>query len=157
MKSKSPSGHVWEYSLQRRKVLEVCEGEKIQCPADTAAFLRSIGLPDKEQEHFLSIVLDVKNQLKGFYTVTIGLIDRAQVHAREVYRQAIIEGASKLIVAHNHPSGDPTPSAEDIACTRDLIAAGKIIGIEIIDHVIIGLPTPSRPRDYLSFREEKLL
>ena len=148
---------VWEYSLTRRKALEIQEGEEAQCPGDIARFLRSLGIQEQEQEHFLTIILDVKRQIKGFFTVTVGLIDRTQVHSREVFRSAIIQGASRVILAHNHPSGDPTPSAQDIACTRDLIAAGKIVGIEVMDHVIIGHPSPSRPRDYLSFREENLM
>ena len=157
MNSKPSSRYVWEYSLTRKRALEIRDGEKAQCPADIAQFLRCLGIQDHEQEHFLTIILDVKHQIKGFFTVSIGLIDRSQVHAREVFRNAILQGASKVILAHNHPSGDPTPSAQDIACTRDIVAAGKIVGIEVMDHVILGLPTPSRPRDYLSFREENLL
>ena len=151
------SRYVWEYSLTRKKTMELRDGEKAQSPADIARFLRGLGIQDREQEHFLTIILDVKHQIRGFYIVTIGLIDRSAVHSREVYRQAIILGASKIILAHTHPSGDPTPSAQDIACTRDLVAAGKIVGIEVLDHVILGLPSASRPRDYLSFREENLL
>jgi len=148
---------VWEYSLTRRKVLKIREGEKAKCPEDIARFLRALGIQNEEQERFLTIVLDVKNTIKGFFTVTVGLIDRAQVHSREVFRTAILQGASRVILAHGHPSGDPTPSAQDIACTRELVAAGKIIGIEVMDHVILGLPSPTRSRDYLSFREENLL
>ena len=157
MSSRPQSRYVWEYSLTRRKALEIREGEKAHSPEDIARVLRSLGLQNEEQEHFLTIILDVKHQIKGFYTVTIGLIDRSQVHSREVFRNAIIQGASRVILTHNHPSGDPTPSAQDIACTRDIVAAGKVIGIEVLDHVIIGRSTASRPRDYLSFREENLL
>ena len=149
--------YVWEYSLTRRKVLEIREGERAEGPTDIACFLRALGIQNEEQEHFLTIILDVKHRIKGFFMVTIGLIDRSQTHAREVFRNAILQGASRVILAHNHPSGDPTPSAQDLACTRDLVAAGKIVGIEVLDHVIIGLPASSRPRDYLSFREENLL
>ena len=94
---------VWEYSLTRRKALEMREGEKAKCPEDIARFLRALEIQNEEQEHFLTIVLDVKNTIKGFFTVTIGLIDRAPVAAREVFRLAILQGASKVIVAHNHP------------------------------------------------------
>ena len=148
---------VWEYSLTRRKALEMREGEKAKCPEDIARFLRALEIQNEEQEHFLTIVLDVKNTIKGFFTVTIGLVDRAPVHAREVFRTAILQGASKVVLAHQHPSGDPTPSAQDIACTREVVAAGKIIGIEVMDHIILGLPSPTRNRDYISFREENLL
>ena len=152
-----PSAVVWEYSLTRRKALELREGETAQTPEDITRFLRGIDLQEKEQEHFLAIILDVKHHIKGFYTVSIGLLDRSQVHAREVFRNAIIQGASRIILAHNHPSGDPTPSAQDISCTRSVVDAGKIVGIEVLDHVVIGLPSPRRPRDYLSFREEGLM
>ena len=148
---------VWEYSLTRRKVMEIREGERTTSPQDIARILRAFGLPDKEQEHFLTIILDTKQHVKGLYTVTIGLVDRSQTHAREVFRTAIMQGASRVILAHNHPSGDPAPSAQDISCTKSLVFAGKIVGIEVLDHIIIGLPNPSRPRDYISFREEGLL
>lgn len=157
MSNQPKSRYVWEYSLTRKKALELREGERAQSPEDIARFLRALGIQNEEQERFLTIILDVKHQIKGFFTVTIGLIDRSQVHAREVFRNAILYGASKVILAHCHPSGDPTPSPQDVACTRNLVAAGKIVGIEVLDHVIIGRSTPSRPRDYLSFREESLL
>lgn len=75
----------------------------------------------------------------------------------KAFRSAIRESCSRIILVHNHPSGDPTPSAQDIACTRELVSAGKIVGIEVLDHVILGRRTLSRPCDYLSFREENLL
>ncbi|MBT5611973.1 MAG: JAB domain-containing protein [Lentisphaerae bacterium] len=148
---------VWEYSLTRRKALEMREGERAKCPEDIARFLRSLEIQNEEQERFLTIILDAKNAIKGFFTVVVGLIDRAPLHAREVFRTAILQGASKVILAHQHPSGDPTPSAQDIACTREVVAAGKIIGIEVMDHIILGLPSSTRSRDYISFREENLL
>ena len=157
MNSKPQTRCVWEYSLTRRKALEIREGVRAESPADIAGFLRSLGLQNEEQEHFLTIILDVKHCIKGFFTVSIGLLDRSQVHAREVFRNAILQGASRVILAHNHPSGDPTPSAQDISCTRDIVAAGKVVGIEVLDHVIIGLPSSTRVCDYLSFREENLL
>ncbi len=154
----NPRSHsVWEYSLTRKRALEVGERERADGPADIARILRAIGLQHEEQEHFLTIMLGARNHVRGFYTVTIGLVDRASVHCREAFRCAVLAGATKVIVAHNHPTGDITPSELDITCTRELVAAGKIIGIEVVDHVIIGLPTASRPRDYLSFREENLL
>ena len=152
-----PSAVVWEYSLTRKKALEIREDETAQRPEDIARFLRGINLQEKEQEHFLAIILDVKHHIKGFYTVSIGLLDRSPVHSREVFRHSIIQGASVIVLAHNHPSGDPTPSAQDISSTRSVVEAGKIVGIEVLDHVIIGLPSPSRTRDYLSFREEGLM
>lgn len=148
---------VWEYTLTRRKALEIREGDRAEAPEDVARFLRALGVQNEEQEHFLTIVLDAKHQIRGFFTVTIGLLDRTQIHAREVFRTAIIQGASRVILAHNHPSGDPTPSAQDIAGTRDMVTASKVVGIDVLDHIVIGLPSPNRVRDYISFREANLM
>ena len=148
---------IWEYTLRRRKVLEFREEDRGGGPREIVNLLTGLGLHEEEQEHFMAVVLDTKHQVKGLYTVTIGLVDQCHVHSREVFRTAIMLGASRMVVAHNHPSGDPTPSAGDIACTRDLAAAGKIIGIEVVDHIIIGWPSEDRPdRMYVSFKEEKL-
>jgi DNA repair protein RadC len=147
---------VWEYSLQRRKTMEMREDQRVEEPAAMAAFLRGLGLPDKEQEYFYVVFLDAKNGIKGYSLVTIGLVDRTQVHAREVFRGAVLQGSSRILLAHNHPSGDCTPSALDIATTRQLVEAGKIVGIEVLDHVIIGQPNATG-RDWLSFREQCLM
>ena len=147
---------VWEYSLQRRKTMELREDQRVNEPAGIAAFLRGLGLADKEQEYFYVVFLDAKNGIKGYSLVTIGLVDRTQVHAREVLRGAVLQGSSRILLAHNHPSGDCTPSALDIATTRQLVEAGKIVGIEVLDHVIIGQPNATG-RDWLSFREQCLM
>jgi DNA repair protein RadC len=149
---------VWEYSIQRRKAmaLEIREEQHLKNPGETAAFLRGLGLAEKEQEHLLVILLNTRNHIRGYSLITIGLVDRTQSHAREVFRCAILQGTTKIILAHNHPSGDPTPSARDIKVTRRLVKAGKIIGIEVMDHVVIGQPNTSGC-DYLSFWEQKLL
>ncbi len=125
-------------------------------PADIAALLRET-MRDLPHEELHVLLVDTKHNLIKDVTVTRGLVDRSQAHAREVYREAIRENCTRIILAHNHPSGDPTPSAEDIATTRDLVAAGKIVGIEVMDHIILGQRTPSRITDYLSFREQNLL
>jgi DNA repair protein RadC len=147
---------VYKYSLQRRKVLEVREECRVSEPAEVAAFVRELGLVENEQEHFLSIMLDAKHAIRGYTLVTIGLVDRTQVHSREVFRSAILQGATKIVLAHNHPSGDYAPSAQDVACTRQLVEAGKIIGIEVLDHVIVGQPNVLG-RDFFSFREQAML
>jgi DNA repair protein RadC len=101
------------------------------------------------------LLLDVKNRLILDATVTMGLVDRSQLHPREVFRAAIQcgGGCTRIILAHGHPSGDATPSAQDMQVTRQLAEAGKILGIEVIDHVIIGRKSLSRERDYVSLRE----
>ena len=85
--------------------------------------------------------------------VTDGTIDTLLVHAREVFKHAIAANASAIVLAHNHPSGDPTPSEADIKVTRDLIRAGQLLKIDVLDHVIIGRTTPERAKDFASLRE----
>jgi DNA repair protein RadC len=128
----------------------------VSCPEDTASILRPI-LQNKKQEEMWAILLNAKNRVEKIYMVTMGLADRSQCHAREMFREAIINNASRIILAHNHPSGDPTPSPQDITMTRSMIEAGKIIGIEVIDHIIMGLKTSERHIDHLSFRNEGLI
>ena len=125
-------------------------------PADAADLLRD-RLRLKQQEEFHVLLLDTRNHLIRDEIVNIGLVDRCQAHAREVFRSAIRETCSRVLLAHNHPSGDPTPSPQDLECTRNLVAAGKVVGIEVMDHVILGERTPDRPRFWLSMKEENLL
>lgn len=129
---------------------------KLESPAAVADLMREHFRP-KKQEEFHALLLDTKHSLLRDECITVGLVDRSQVHAREVFRNAIRESCSRIILTHNHPSGDPTPSAQDISCTKNLVSAGKIVGIQILDHVIIGARTAERPRDYLSMREENLM
>ena len=82
-----------------------------------------------------------------------GTIDTLLVHPREVFKAAIAANAAAVVLAHNHPSGDPTPSEADIKVTRDLIRAGQLLKIEVVDHVIIGRATPERQKDFVSLRE----
>lgn len=145
------------FALARRLAAAVArERPRLQSPAEVADLLRE-DLRGREQEEFHALLLDTRNYLIRDACVTVGLVDRSQVHAREVFRDAIRESCSRLILAHNHPSGDPSPSPQDIDCTRSLAAAGKVVGIEVLDHVVLGARTPSRPRDYVSFREAGLL
>jgi DNA repair protein RadC len=129
---------------------------RVQSPGDVADLLRE-RCRGKTQEEFYVLQLDSRNFMLRHDCVTIGLADRTQVHAREVFRQAIREGCSRLILAHNHPSGDPTPSPQDVECTRNLVQAGKVIGIDVLDHIVLGNCTATRLRDFLSFRESNLL
>lgn len=90
------------------------------------------------QETFSILTLNIKKQVIHERLICIGIADECLVHPREVFRTAIMDGATSIILSHNHPSGDPTPSVADIKITKQLIESGKIIGIEVIDHVIIG-------------------
>lgn len=103
------------------------------------------------QEGFFVITLDVKMKMIDKHLITLGLVDSSLVHPREVFRAAILDNAVCIAIAHNHPSGDPSPSPEDIRITRQLIDAGKVLNISIIDHVIIGRPS------YFSLRENGLV
>jgi DNA repair protein RadC len=86
------------------------------------------------------LFLTTRKRVKGHQLVTIGTMDTLLVHAREVFRTAILTSAAAIVLAHNHPSGDPTPSEADIKVTRDLIRAGQLLKIEVIDHVVMGQP-----------------
>ena len=109
------------------------------------------------QETVFTLLLDTKNKLIGAPVECVrGLLDTCLVHPREIMREAVRQSAAGVILAHNHPSGDPTPSKEDIDITRRLIEAGKILGIPIVDHVIIGRPSDMTP-GYVSLREKSLV
>jgi DNA repair protein RadC len=99
-----------------------------------------------ECECFVVLLLNTRRRLKGHHLVSIGTMDSVLVHAREVFRTAIVTSASAIAMAHNHPSGDPTASESDIKVTRDLIRAGQLLKIEVIDHVIIGANSHSSLR-----------
>lgn len=95
-------------------------------------------LRGKKKEHLLILLLDTRNHVIGITTVSIGSLDSSIVHPREVFKEAISNSAASVILVHNHPSGDPQPSDDDIKITRRLIEVGKIMGIEVLDHVIVG-------------------
>ncbi len=109
----------------------------IKSPQDAANYMME-EMRYLAQEHFYALLLNVKNQVLSKELISVGSINSSIVHPREVFKQAIIKNASSLIVLHNHPSGDPTPSREDIEVTKRLSETGKIIGIEILDHIVIG-------------------
>jgi DNA repair protein RadC len=91
-----------------------------------------------DREQFLAVILDGRNQILGFNLVAVGTLTSALVHPREVFKPAILANAAAIILVHNHPSGDPTPSDEDRVLTRRLKEAGEVIGIRILDHIVIG-------------------
>ena len=109
------------------------------------------------QEAFFVLLLDTKNKVIGSPVECLrGLLDQCPVHPREVMREAVRNSAASVILAHNHPSGDPTPSKEDCDITRRLIEAAKILGIRIVDHVICGRPGEQTP-GFVSLREKNLV
>jgi len=133
--------HLWE-RLQR--------GDVISSPDDTRRFLLA-RLQDYPYEVFACLLLDNRHRVIGFEEVFRGTIDAASVYPREIVKLALLRNAAALIVAHNHPSGDPTPSKQDITLTQQLAAAGKLLGIPLADHVIVAKTT------HFSFRKNKLL
>jgi DNA repair protein RadC len=95
-------------------------------------------LRDLRQEEFHALLLNAQHRVIRDVLVTRGILDAALIHPREVFRAAIVESAAGVILVHNHPSGDPTPSPEDRAVTRQLVSAGDAIGIPVLDHIIVG-------------------
>jgi DNA repair protein RadC len=125
----------------------------VRSPAQVAAVLReeARGL---DRECFWVLLLDVKNRLvKAPVEVSQGLLDTCPAHPREVFREAILGACANVILAHNHPSGDPAPSAEDIRLTRQLVTAGRTVGIPVLDHVILGRRQSPGGEDFASLRE----
>lgn len=125
------------------------EGFKINTPKDIFPHIKHYG--DRKQEHFLCVSINGANEVMNIRVVSIGLVNTTQVHPREVFADPITDRASAVIVAHNHPSGDLTPSKNDISVTQRLINAGNILGIRFLDHVIFNKNT------YLSFKEQSLI
>ena len=126
------------FELSKRLENFSAEAPKItvKSPEDVIKTARS-QLKGKKKEHFLVLCLDTRNHLIKTNTVSIGGLDCSIVHPREVFKDAISSSAASVIFIHNHPSGDPTPSEDDIKMTKRLIEAGEIIGIEVLDHIII--------------------
>jgi DNA repair protein RadC len=104
-------------------------------------------------ESFIVVFLNTRRRPIGWQIISTGTLDTLLVHPREVFKPAIVMNASAIILAHNHPSGDPTPSEADIKVTRDLIRAGQLMKIDVLDHVILGRATPEQPKEYASLRE----
>jgi DNA repair protein RadC len=133
------------------------ENPHIHGPEDAARLLREQAR-ELEHERFWVFPLDARNRLKTQpVPVTQGLLNASLVHAREVFHPAIDHKAAAILVAHNHPSGITRPSPEDLKVTRDLVAAGKVLGIRLLDHVIVGQLLPGQDSYYLSIRESGLV
>lgn len=107
----------------------------------------------KNVETFQILLLNTRRRLIRVEQVSQGTLDTILVHPREVFKSAIAANAAAIVLVHNHPSGDPAPSEADIKVTRDLIRAGQLIKIDVLDHVILGRATVDRPKDYSSLRE----
>ena len=139
----------YQSALVQLPLVRESAGQRVTTPADV--YLICSDIANLAQEAFHVLCIDVKNRLINRHMVSLGLANASLVHPREVFRPAIEAGSSTIVIVHQHPSGDPTPSAEDIKITRQLIEAGKIVDIKVMDHVIIGRP------GYLSLRESGMV
>ena len=136
--------------LGRRMLLSSPEDRfLVRSPSDVAQLLMA-EMAHLQQEHFQVLYLDTRNRLLGSETVYVGSLNASQVRVAEVFRDAVKRNCAAIIVAHNHPSGDPTPSPEDVEVTRQLVAAGNLLDIEVLDHLIIG------QQRFVSLRERGL-
>lgn len=111
--------------------------EKIEGPEDVARYASPL-LRFEQKEHFLVLLLDVRNRVLAMPTISVGSLTASVAHPREIFREAIRYSAANMILIHNHPSGDPTPSREDVQLTKRMMKAGEIMGIPVLDHVIIA-------------------
>ena len=112
---------------------------QVTSPDDAAALVSPL-LTGLDREHCLLVTLDVKHRLLGVATVSVGTADHTFMAPREIYRDALLAGASAIFLAHNHPSGDATPSADDRQLTRRLAQAGSTLGVDLLDHLVVGDP-----------------
>ena len=123
---------------------------KINNPEDTARLAQELATAaDDDRERFWVVLLNTKHRYLMHTEVSVGTVSASLVHQREVFGPAVREGASSVLLCHNHPSGEPDPSAEDRELTRRLVECGKLLGIEVLDHVIVGNGTAR----WISFRD----
>jgi len=137
--------------VQIQMVRETSEklGPSIKTPQTVWELL--LDLRKKDREYFVVLCLDCKNRVLCINTVSIGTLNASMVHPREVFKPAILANSASIILAHNHPSGDPGPSSSDKEITKQIIAAGEILNIPVLDHVIIGKDS------WISLKIEKLM
>ena len=141
------------FTLARRMALELRQESPVLDQPEAIANLLREHNRSYEREQFQVVLLNTRRRLMRVEELSHGTLDAVLVHARDVFKTAIVAGAAAIVLVHNHPSGDPTPSEADIKVTRDLIRAGQLLKIEVLDHVILGRATAARTKDYTSLRE----
>ncbi len=139
----------FELASRLETYAEASERPLVKTPEDVVGLVRG-RLKEKKKEHFLAILLDNRSRLLKVSEISVGSLDTSIVHPREVFKEALSASAASVIFAHNHPSGDPSASEDDIKLTKRLARAGEIMGIDVLDHIIIG------GRDYLSLKRQGL-
>lgn len=137
----------------KKSELHFSDASTASSPCDVFTLAQEIfrkELIDKTKEHFVELVLDTKHRILAYHVVSIGILNSTLIHPREVFRLAIMEGGSSIIVCHNHPSFDVEPSPQDVEITNRLKESGELLGINLLDHIIIG-------DTYFSFKERGYL
>ena len=139
------------FELSRRLETYTEEAKrKIKCPEDIYQYIYP-KIREEKQEKFMILCLDTKNQIISDETIFVGGLDFSIAQPREIFKTALLKSAASLVLIHNHPSGDPTPSREDIETTRRMIESGKLLGIMVWDHIIIG------DGCYVSLKQDELI
>lgn len=126
------------------------EKKRVKTPEQVLSLVKS-RLKGKKKEHFLVLLLDTRNQVISISNVSVGSLDTNIVHPREVFKEAISSSASSCVFVHNHPSGDPAPSEDDMELTKRLTKAGEIVGIDVLDHIIVT------DNDFISLKERGII
>jgi DNA repair protein RadC len=147
-----------EFKVQvMRECPTPAEMQLCDTPERAAAYWRShiVNHPyfNPDVECFVALLLNTRRRIQGHHLVSTGTLDTILVHPREVFRVAVICASSAVVLMHNHPSGDPAPSEADIKVTRDLIRAGQLMKIEVLDHVVVGQSSPENANGFVSLRE----
>lgn len=125
--------------LVKEKTIRYDVNSTLTSPETAYKFIECVcELSSEPEENLMMLTLNTKNTVTGVFTVSKGSLNSSIVHPREVYKRALLNNANSIMIFHNHPSGDPAPSKEDIAITKRMEEAGKIIGIKLLDHLIIG-------------------
>jgi DNA repair protein RadC len=124
--------------------------KEIRGPDDVAAFVGP-KLRKEQREHFLVLLLNARHEVMAKETVSVGSLNASIVHPREVFKAAVLASAAAIVLVHNHPSGDPEPSEEDLSITKRLVEAGELLGISVLDHIVVA------SRGVVSLRSRQLL
>ncbi|WP_059051401.1 JAB domain-containing protein [Paenibacillus senegalimassiliensis] len=132
-----------------KRVMEEDAPRYLYTPEDV--YLMASDLMELDKEHFMIIMLNSKNRMVGKELISMGGLNQASVCAREVFKPAISKNAAVIVCVHNHPSGDPTPSETDISWTKRIVNAGEILGIEVVDHIVVGT------EGYVSLKEQGII
>ncbi len=141
------------FTLARKMARELRHEAPLLDSSESVAGLMREDNRLREVETFQVLLVNTRRRLIDIIKISEGTLDTILVHPREVFKSAISANAAAVILTHNHPSGDPTPSEADIKVTRDLIRAGQLLRIDVLDHVILGQKTHERPKDFVSLRE----